>query len=330
MQHSFSQRAPSAQWEPLPILRLPGLSLWVWFRPPQLPSGVMVTIPPEIYSAYPAGLPVTLADIIQSAGIAVEQLHSVSLYGGEWQPGIAMGPFLGHPVPAMMPGARPEIMIAAHEPAAPAAGATGPAFAPPVTDDAFEFPADDGAAGDGRNKYERVEAAWRSAIQMERQMTGLRQKLSSVLTTMGKYDRELHPQERLAADREDRDAWHDARRWLRDLSAKCHREIKSFDIGMTSAAGKRTWMEETFENVIKPRVPSGDLENIRHEFEVYRKDMVNLQKSMQAALQAATQNGTQRAQRVLGVISRKIKERRAKQREPLGGTNMDRSVRRKT
>ena len=82
--------------------------------------------------------------------------------------------------------------------------------------------------------------------------------------------------------------------------------------------------------MVKPRVATNELDKIHHEFEVYRKDMVNLQKAMQAALQAATLNGTQRAQRILGVINRKIKERRAKMREPIGGTNMDRSVRRKS
>lgn len=333
VQISFFQRPPSAQWEPLPILRIPGLSLWVWFRPQQLPSGLMVMVPPELSAAYPGGLPITLADLLQSAGVSAEHLQSVSIFGGEWQPPAMIVPYLAHPLPPLIPGARAEIMIGVVEvprtapsqvpqplPAqAPIGEMTGAAEVdkqPDVTDEA--------------SMYERVESSWRSSIQMERQMTGLRQKLSSLLNTMGKYDRDLHPNERLAADREDRDAWHDARRWLRDLSAKCHREVKAFDIGMTSAAGKRNWMEETFETIIKPRVPTSDLETIRREFETYRKDMVNLQKAMQAAAQAAAQNGTQRAQRVLGVINRKIKERRAKMREPLGGTNMDRSVRRKS
>jgi len=165
---------------------------------------------------------------------------------------------------------------------------------------------------------------------MERQMAGMRQKLASTLASLGKLDRDLRPEERLAADREDRDAWQDVRRWVRDLSAKCHREIKAFDIGMTSGAGKRNGMEEIYQQVIEPRVPCVTLEEHHREFEMYRKDMLNLQRAMSSAQQAAAQNGTSRAQRVLGTINRKIRERRLKMREPIGGVNMDRSCRRKT
>ena len=203
----------------------------------------------------------------------------------------------------------------------------------PVAESSSESTAFGGAeisADDHKMMYDRIESAWRISLQMERQMAGLRQKLASMLNTLNKLDRELHPDERLAAERDDRDAWQDARRWVRDLGAKCHREIKNFDIGMTSAAGRRNSIEQMYREIIEPRTPCQQLEDIGREFEVYRKDMMNLQRSMQAALQAAGQNGTQRANRVLGVIGRKIRERRARMREPIGGTNMDRSVRRKS
>lgn len=303
----------------------------------------MVSIPENLRAAYPAGPPFTIADLLMAVGVPPMLLHSVSTFGAEWQPAAVIGPFLNHPLPPMSPDSRPELSFQILEqpvvtqpimtqPAAPmsypeSAEATNSDIHGLTTDDLPPFDSSQ-ATSDGM-MFERIESAWRSSIQMERQMTGLRQKLAGVLGSLGKLDRELAPDERLAADREDRDAWHDARRWLRDMAAKCHREIKSFDIGMTSAAGRRNWMEQTYKQVIEPRAPGSDLEDIRREFESYRKDMVNLQKSMQAALQGATQNGTQRAQRVLGVIRGKIRERRARMREPLGGTNMDKSVRRK-
>ena len=70
------------------------------------------------------------------------------------------------------------------------------------------------------------------------------------------------------------------------------------------------------------------MDSIRMEFEAYRKEMMNLQRAMNAALSGASQNGTQRANRILTVLARKIRERRARMREPIGATNMDRSVRR--
>lgn len=293
--------------------------------------------PPELQAAYPSGFPFTLLDLVQSAGIAMEQFQSVSLFGSEWQPAAAAAGWLGHTVPPVPSGGRPEIMIAVLEvavatpgmvPIAPTLSPMGMSmYSTGDMDDQDDWSDDGSEVG---TMYDRIESAWRTAIQMERQMAGLRQKLSSMVGTLGKLDRDLTPEERNAADREDRDAWHDSRRWVRDLAAKCHREVKAFDIGMTSAAGKRNWMEQQYNTVVKPRAGTADLETVRREFETYRKDMVNLQKAMNSALQAANQNGTSRANRVLAVLRKKIQQRRISMRQPLGGTNMDRSCRRKS
>lgn len=323
--------------------RVPGLMLWAWFRPQHLPNGLQVRIPPELQLAWPAGFPFTLADVLTSAGIDLPSVQAVSMLGAPWQSAADAGAWMHVAVPPVVPGAVPEIAVQVVAPVAMST-AVPPVVSAPAADaeasqgvanaDSESDPQTAGAAG-GRGgaqqlMYDRIETAWRSSLQMERQMAGLRQKLASILNTLGKLDRDLHPDERLAADREDRDAWHDTRRWLRDLGAKCHREIKSFDVGMTSAAGRRNAIEEVYRQIIEPRAPSNDLAAISREFESYRKDMVNLQRTMQTALQAASQNGTQRASRVLGVIGRKIRERRARMREPLGGTNLDKSVRRKS
>lgn len=334
----FFQSAPSTGWMPLPIARVPGLAVWVWYRPAQLPEGLLIAVPPDVAAAWPGGLPFCLQDLLIATGVDPTLVHSVSLYGGPWQPQPAVLTWLQQPLPPVAPGLSNEIAIGIMNPAAVPAGIPAPmpnvteaeVYADDFTDTFDDTEEEADPAGAERSIYDRIESAWRAAIQMERQMAGLRQKLNSTLTQLQKLDRDLRPDERLAADREDRDAWHDARRWLRDMAAKCHREIKSFDIGMTSAAGRRNWMEEQFEQVIKPRQPAGDLETVQREFETYRKDMVSLQKNMQAALQAGSTNGVQRANRVLGVVARKIRERRAKMRQPLGGTNMDRTARRKS
>ena len=297
------------------------MSIWAWFRPQQLPGGVMFMIPNEVLAAYPAGLPFTLGDLLMSLGVDASAFQGVSLFGGPMQPAVSFFPYLNSPITGFTPGARPEITVMLAE-MAPAT--TAPEGLPEESDIA--------PSGDGDSKqvmYQRIESSWKAAIQMERQMTGLRQKLSGLVNSLGKLDRELTPEERLSADREDRDAWEDARRWCRDLGGKCHREIKQFDIGMTSAAGRRNWMQQVYETIIEPRQPCNELESHRREFEVYRKDMTNLLRAMTSAVQAASQNGTSRSQRVLGVIGRKIRERRAKMRDPIGGVNLDKSCRRK-
>lgn len=323
MQLSFAQRPASSQWEPLPITRLPGLAIWAWYRPQQLPNGVTFMIPAEMVGAYPAGLPFTISDLVFSIGADVSQIQSVALFGGPMQPAAAFFPYLNSPIIGMAPGTPAEISVALAEPI-PADAEPGDVR--PGFDDANAVAE---TAESSQVMYQRIESSWKAAVQMERQMAGLRQKLSALVNSLGKLDRELTPEERLSADREDRDAWEDARRWCRDLCGKCHREVKQFDIGMTSAAGKRNWMEQVYQTIIEPRQPCPDLESHRREFETYRKDMTNLMRAMTSAVQAASQNGTQRSQRVLGVIGRKIRERRAKMRDPIGGVNMDKSCRRK-
>jgi len=310
------------------IPRIPGLTLWAWYRPQQLPSGVTIGIPPELCQSYPAGLPFTMADLLLSVGIAMPQFQAVSLFGGAWQPAAAFAPYLNQAVPVPAANGRSEIGLLAVESAPVVGGFVPPAMTGFESGDFGE--STEAASATGGQMYERIETAWKSAIQMERQLAGVRQKLSGMLNSLNKLDRELTPEERLSADREDKDNWEEARRWARDLAAKCHREIKQFDIGLTSAAGRKNSMQAFYEQVIEPRQPCSELETYRREFETYRKDMVNLQRAMTSAVQAASQNGTQRAQRVLSSIGKKIRERRRRMREPVGGTNMDRSCRRKS
>jgi hypothetical protein len=310
----FSQRPASAQWEPLPIARIPGMCLWAWYRPANVPNGFTVSIPAEVSAACPTGFPFSMADLLMAGRITLNQLHSVSVFGGIWQPANTFGPFLNLAVPAIVPGSLPELSIAVLE---------YPAEAPASAPQFFGLPADNSDVaqmeltlgdddGSTASMYRRIDASWKATIQMERQMTGLRAKLASMVATLGKLDRELSPEERLASDREDRDAWQDARRWLRDLTTKCHRELKSFDIGATSGAGKRSWMEQIYQSVIEPRTPTDELESYSREFETYRKNMVTLQIAMNTALQGAGMNGTQRAQRVLSAIGRKVRAKRSK------------------
>lgn len=335
MQIPFSHRPPSTQWEPLPIVRIPGLTLWAWYRPQHLPLGLIVSVPSEMLAVSAVGFPFTLMDVLFAAGVEPVTVQAASFFGSPWQTQDILSQYLHHPVPPAAAGAKPEIAIQVSQQVMPPEAVAAPiplsaAETSPGTLSPDQAGTDDTDPAAHKLMYDRIEKSWLSSVQMERQMTGLRQKLASVLAALGKFDRDLNPEERLAADREDRDAWQDARRWMRDLSAKCHREIKSFDVGMTSAAGKRNAIQQLYEQVIEPRAPSHELTLIRREFETYRKDMVNLQKSMQSALQSANQNGTQRAQRVLAVIGRKIRERRARMREPIGGVNLDKSVRSKS
>ncbi len=317
--------------------QVPQIPLWIWFRPAALPSGLHVTLPPPLVAAFPMFMPFSLAELLAHVQLTPPVAQAVSIYGSPWHPLGIHDPGLFSALASPAPGFRPDLFVLVAESAVVSAPSPQlPFFGSPGVE-ALEFVDENDVLFDENSPddlsdglmVQRIEAAWKSAIQIERQLTGLRQKLSSIQASLGKMDRDLSSDERTASDREDRDEWNDVRRWLRDLQGKCHREIKAFDIGMTSGAGIRNSLEQRFSEAMDGQVAQSDLPVLRREFEKYRKDMVTLQRAMTATLQSASQNGTQRAQRVLGKIAGKIREMRAKNREPIGGANMDKTCRRK-
>lgn len=291
----FFQRLPSTQLEPLPLLRIPGLVLWAWYRPTQLSSSVVVTISADVLNVFPTGFPMTLADVLTAIGVPPQNFRAISMYGSEWQAAAVFSSFVNHPFPPVPMGGRAEIAIAVIEqpammPMQPFAIVPECAFAMPgaestamvhtdveqadhfnrmssdidaAMEDDSEYE-DDGALLSDDMMFIRIESAWKFSVQIERQMTGLRQRLSSIQSALGKFDRDLSPDERIASDRENRDEWADTRRWVRDLQSKCHREIKAFDIGMTSGAGNRRHLEDTYFTVIEPRVSRNQADDSLH------------------------------------------------------------------
>lgn len=219
-----------------------GLCLRAWFRPAHLPSGVVVTIPADFLNAFPAGLPISLGDVLIAVGVPPQNFQAVSMYGGEFQASAVFSPFVNHPLPPIPMGGRAEIAVSVIEqpvmmPMQPMAFVPAGVPMPNAASAAMMMPADvehadhfndmssdidttfeegvefedDGAPLSDDMMFIRIESAWKFSVQIERQMTGLRQRLSSIQSALGKLDRDLSPDERLASDREDRDEWADTR-----------------------------------------------------------------------------------------------------------------------
>jgi len=292
----FSERPASSNWEAITVPGTSGVSCRAWFRPETLPAGVAVTLPPELSASTAPVLPFSLLQIIAAVGVSWEQLASVSLYGGQWQSAATCQPLAGQQLESPAAGASPQILLAVidsqivHSPSAPAPAA------------ATEQSSSTGL-------FNRVETEWKACQGMERQLSGLRQQLSLVFGRLGSLDRDLRPEERLAADRIDQDDWQDARRWIRDASSKVHRCIKAHDIGVTSAAGRRNVIQQTYDQASATQKATGDLSTCLHEIEIYRKELANLFHSMSSALQVANVNGIQRAQRILSRIAARVRAR---------------------
>lgn len=309
---TFFERPASTSWEVLPIPGVEGVSCWAWYRPEHLPFGVVVSVPLELIQEPGAPLPFSLFHLVHGVGLPWEYLESVSLYGGEWQPATFWNTMAGDRLPPPTDSTQNQIVLLSRNisgtvpttqsmTAVPSSESGSASAAPPT-------------ASAATTQFGRLEADWKACLGLERQLSGMRQQLSGVLGRLGALDRDLRPEENLAADRVDKEAWQDARRWIRDASSKVQRCIKAHDIGMTSAAGHRNVIQQTYEQAAANVGSSGDLSSARHEVEVYRRELSNLLSSMNSALQGANANGIQRAQRLLTKISAQVRQKRAKDR----------------
>ena len=135
-----------------------------------------------------------------------------------------------------------------------------------------------------------------------------------MLARLGTLDRDLNPDERFHGDRQAKTDWQEARRWLKDAAAKLARYIKEHDIGETSAAGKRLYLQQTFEQIVATRRPVDNIVQLHREFEGYRKRLQILLNNMNTACNAAGQDGERRAQEVLRRIDASVRGVRAKKR----------------
>jgi hypothetical protein len=188
---------------------------------------------------------------------------------------------------------------------------THPVTNPPATDATLTASP---AAAASPGQLSRLENDWKACHGLERHLSSLRQQMSGVLSRLGSLDRDLSPEENLAADSLVRNEWQDARRWIREASSKLHRCIKAHDIGVTSTAGRRSTIQQMYEQTSINSPAVGDLTTCLHEVEIYFRELTNLLNSMSAALQGANANGIQRAQRILSKISSQARQKRVKDR----------------
>lgn len=301
----FDSRPPSETWELVPLAGLPGLGVWVWFKPPAVTNGLIVRVPDETRYGHPNRALLTLRALLHSAGVDSARVASWTLCGLTYAGERGTSPLLDHPLPDPPTGGDPNIVVALD---APAISWQEPAVEPqPVhVAPAVAGPVPVGVAA----IFERIEIDWSASLQIESQLTLLRKKLSDMMLRLNALNRDLSPEERLHADRKDRSDWQTARRWLRDAAIKISRCLKEFDIGDSSNAGRREWFATTYEQSVVPRIPFEAMEQGQRDFEQYRKQMQTQLLSMNAAHAGAAQDGERRAQQILKNIAASVRNAR--------------------
>jgi hypothetical protein len=291
---AFAARPPSINWESIHVPTNPPRTLWVWFKPQQLPTAIVLQVPPDDSSAI---TPVTVRYLAQMLGLDAACVPMCSLFGFSFQGQGGAAPYFDQPVSSPPLGADPNIVFYVDPP--PMQNVASSAPVPGVdehdfTDDQIE------------EMFDSMERDWKSSLQAERQLQSLQKQLLDLQVRLGTMNRDLGPDERLYSDRSDQDDWQEARRALRDAATRLARYIKEMDAGETSYAGKKRRFVNIRKSYVIPRVMFDGIESARLEFEVYRSAMQNLVTRMQAAYHHGRQEGEVRAQQVLNRIATKV------------------------
>lgn len=320
----FAYRQPSATWEQIPLPGQSGHCVWVWFRPPQMPNGAIVRLPAEL-DGYPGRAQLTVRWLLSLTGMDPQTLAMWYVFGTPYQNAPHMQAALDAAIPQPPAGVQPEIAFVAHAaaPLMPQQPMPMPHGVPMQHMPHMQQPMlpqqnFDGAVPQFSNQtvsmspeveklLHRIEAEWHSCITLERQLAGVRKKVTGLLSKIQGLDKELSPEERLHADNADVKDWQQARRWLKDVSNRANRYVKEHDIGVTSMAGRRKKFEETYKTVIEPKRPVAGLDGMLREFDSYRKSLNTLLNNMNNAYQTASQEGERRATRVLAKIRAKAR-----------------------
>ncbi|SFH69828.1 hypothetical protein [Planctomicrobium piriforme] len=301
--HLF-QRPPSTAWEQLPLPVLPGSSVWAWFKPAQSPLDVVVRIPDDVFQLAAGRL--TLRHLLMAIQLPAESLQCWTVQGMTLESQQGANPLLDHPLPVPVAWLDPSITLRL-------AGAPGevPAVAPfAAAASSGPLPRSEPASPQGQQMLAGMEADWLAILHLESQLGQLRKQLNTAQGRVQSMNRDLSPDERLAADSNDVKDWQDARRFLRDASGHLSRYIREHDVGVTSSAGQRNRFEEIYQTYVVPRRSCDSLPTMQHEFETYRKVVQSLVAKMQTALSNAGKDGEQRAQQVLSRIAAKARKAR--------------------
>jgi hypothetical protein len=279
----FQFRQPSQNWET--VLLPTGESMWVWFRPATAPHGLTIRLPEQPQRF-------TLQQLLQAAGVAVQTVAAWNLHGQSFQVA-THGGLLMQPCPVSPTGSDLQLHVW-----------TQAVEVPPTPSPSTAVATDDRST---RQILDTIDADWQAALQIESQMLLVRKQLGNMINRLNTLNRDLNPDERRYADRQDISDWQDARRWLRDVASRVARCIKEHDIGQASMAGRREWFEITFQTKVALRQPFDGIHEVQREFESYRRLVQTQMVGMKAALATASQDGERRAQQLLTRIATKVR-----------------------
>ena len=296
----FFSRYPSATWEWLPLDGSGVNHAWVWFRPANMPNGLLLRVSEETYAHCRGTGQLTMRMLLRATGVDVASVSMWSLYGVP-NPGHAgINPMLDQVISEPPAGSDATIAVDV----AVLAVSTVPQPGPLVT----------GPAVVNVEVYEVIAAHWNACRGLESRLDSLRKQLTDMMSRLKTLNRELTFDEKAHADRQDRDDWEDARRWLRGAVTQLSRCLKACDVGDTKFAGKKEWLQQIHDEYIVTRQPLGDIQSVERDFEYHRRQLLTLESQISGAIASAGQDGARRAQQVLSRLATKVSQGRSERR----------------
>ncbi|WP_373652606.1 hypothetical protein [Schlesneria sp. DSM 10557] len=299
----LAQKPASVNWESVALDPSGQHALWVWFRPPAIPYGLMLVVPASLFSDAQLLGQLTLRQLVLLAGIDQERILGWIVNGISYDGAGGTSPLLDHPLPAPPAGVNLEVSVWIEPIPTAASVPSAPVYQP-------HYSAQGTTSDFDQRLLAAIESTWQTIQQMEMRISSIRKDLASNLSRLNSLNRDLNSDERRICDSKDIQAWTDARRWLRDSIATLSRSVKEIDVGTTSGAGQRYKFEEIYRKYAVPRQPFPGLSQTVHEFESYQKTVQNVLTSAQANISRAGRDAEQRANAVLTRISAKMRSHR--------------------
>lgn len=308
------QRAPSLNWEPIPLDQSGHYLAWAWFRPATLPNGLMIVLPGAVFVEPRIAATLTIRQLVAATGLAVTQIQYWSVNGVNFDAAGGTSPMLDQLFPPPPPEGQLQLSVwmempqqaGWYEAPMPMAVSAGPVANQTVMQVVAASPHDE-------QLFAAIDSCWNAIRQLESKVGTVRKQLDQAMSRLNSLNRDLTPEERRGADNKDAKDWQDARRWLRDSLATLSRFVKEIDMGTTSGAGQRHHFEDIHRQYVAPRIPFAGLEQTVQEFEAHAKILQNVVASAQAGLTRAGRDAEQRANGVLMRIASKSRSARRKE-----------------
>jgi hypothetical protein len=247
----FSQQAPSTQWA---ALKHRGEKIAeVWFKPQGEPLALLFRIPHNSFEIPGVGQQLTVETLLKSLGIATDEVASWRCDDGADSGTAGASAELANPLPPPRPGVdHLEIHVSLKPPVADV---------PPGASSVPEVPPE---------KWQDLEARWRTILGLEANMDALRLRMGNLATELeSSLKKTLTPDERVHALNADVAKWNKAKSRAHFALPKA----REFIHRATWAAGtpEKKKLEDIFKNYIQPQIPFPELVQVPEQLEYLQK-----------------------------------------------------------